>query len=173
MPILEFHGKKPQIAASAYVSPRASVIGNVIIGEDSSIWESAVVRGDLERIEIGRSCAVEDNVTIHAKPTRPVQIGNNVIIGHNAMVHSAIIEDLVLVGISSVVLDQAVIGQGTIIGAGAVVPQRAKIPERSLVLGIPGKIVKTLPESTLDETLQRSKIYYQLSRTYRELESQK
>lgn len=173
MPILEFCGMKPQIEASAYVSPRASVIGNVIIGEDSSIWESAVIRGDLEQIEIGRCCAVEDNVTIHAKPNRPVKIGNHVLIGHNAMVHSAIIEDLVLVGISSVVLDQAVIGQGTIIGAGAVVPQRVKIPKRSLVLGVPGKIIKTLPESTLEDTLQRSKIYYQLSRTYRELESQK
>lgn len=171
MVVLEFRSKKPRVAASAYVSPRASVIGDVTIGEDTSVWESAVIRGDLEKIKIGQRCAVEDNVTIHAKSGRPVKIANNVIIGHNAVVHSAILEDLVLVGISSVVLDQTIIGRGAIIGAGAVVPQRMEIPERSLVLGVPGKIVKQLPENTLDETLARAETYYQLSRTYYELES--
>ncbi len=167
MPIIELQGKKPKIAASAYISPRSSIIGNVVIGEGTSVWENAVIRGDLEQIVIGQRCAIEDNTTIHAKINRPVKLGNNVIIGHNAMVHSAILEDLVLVGISSVILDHTVVGSGSIIGAGAVVPQRSMIPERSLVLGVPGKIVKQLPESVLTETLERAETYYQLAQAYR------
>ncbi len=132
----------PKVHPSAYVAPTAVIVGDVTIEEGVSIWDGAVIRGDVSYIKIGKNSNVQDNAVIHVSHDVPTIIGENVTIGHLAMVHAAKIEDNVIIGINSVVLDNAVIGEGSIDGAGAVVTSNTKIPPNSLVLGIPAKVIK-------------------------------
>ncbi len=132
----------PKVHPSAYVAPTAVIVGDVTIEEGVSIWDGAVIRGDVSYIKIGKNSNVQDNAVIHVSHDAPTIIGENVTIGHLAMVHAAKIEDNVIIGINSVVLDNAVIGEGSIVGAGAVVTSNTKIPPNSLVLGIPAKVIK-------------------------------
>ncbi len=133
---------KPKVDPSAYVTPTAVIVGDVTVEEGVSIWDGAVIRGDVSYIKIGKNSNVQDNAVIHVSHNTPTIIGENVTIGHLAMVHAAKIEDNVIIGINSVVLDNAVIGEGSIVGAGAVVTSSTKIPPNSLVLGIPAKVIK-------------------------------
>ncbi len=133
---------KPKVDPSAYVAPTAVIVGDVTVEEGVSIWDGAVIRGDVSYIKIGKNSNVQDNAVIHVSHNTPTIIGENVTIGHLAMVHAAKIEDNVIIGINSVVLDNAVIGEGSIVGAGAVVTSSTKIPPNSLVLGIPAKVIK-------------------------------
>lgn len=143
--LMPYGGVSPRCAASVYVAAGAVVIGDVEIGEDSSIWFNTVVRGDIAAIRIGRGSNVQDNCTVHVTSTDPVVIGDEVTIGHGVTVHGCVIEDFCLIGIGAVVLDGAVVGRGSVIGAGAVVAPKTTVPPGSLVLGVPGKAVKTLP----------------------------
>ena len=133
---------KPEIHKSTFVHETAVVIGNVKIGKNCGVFPNAVIRGDQNKIDIGDGSNVQDCCVIHCDKDYGVKIGKNVSIGHCAMIHGATIEDNVLIGIHSTVLNGAVIGQGSIIGANSLVKSDMKVPENSLVLGIPGKIVK-------------------------------
>lgn len=166
MTILEYQGHKPQIAAGCFVAPSADIIGNVKIGSGSSIWFGAVIRADLEPIEIGENTSVQDNVTLHTELARPMKIGSQVTIGHNAVVHGCTIEDNVLIGMGAVVLDGAVIGQGSIVGAGCVVGENKVIPPHSLVVGVPGKVVRELDQAREDSLVAHAMDYRKLSELY-------
>lgn len=146
--IRNFKDKTPVIGERCFVAENAAVIGEVTMGDDCSVWYGASVRGDFDAITIGSRTNIQDNVTIHNDFDRPVHIGDDVSIGHNAVVHSATIENGVLIGMGAVVLDFAVVGEGSIVGAGSVVTKGTIIPPNSLVMGIPGKVVRTLEPGT-------------------------
>jgi len=137
-------GQAPQIDPTAYVAPSATVIGNVRLGPRTSIWPGAVLRGDINFIEVGEGSNIQDGAVIHLSDDHPVRIGKHVTVGHLAMVHACTIGDECLIGMHSTILDGAVIGRQSIIGANALVPQGMIIPEGSMVLGVPGKIVRAL-----------------------------
>lgn len=129
-----------------FIAPNAAVIGDVLLKAGSSVWFSAVIRADVEYIEIGEGANVQDGAVLHADPGTPCIIGSNVTIGHNAMVHGCTVGDGSLIGINAVVLDGAVIGRNCLIGAGALVTGGTQIPDNSLVLGSPAKVRATLTE---------------------------
>jgi len=136
--------KGPAIHSSAWVVPGATVIGDVILEEESSVWYGAVLRGDINRIVIGHHSNVQDNAVLHLADDFPCIVGNYVTIGHSAVVHACKVGDEVLVGMGAIILDGAVIGKQSIIGAKALVTQGTKIPPGSLVLGAPAKVVRAL-----------------------------
>ena len=133
---------KPIIGKNVYLAPTAVVIGDVHLEDGVSIWDGAVLRGDISYIRVGKNSNVQDNAVVHVDKGQPTIIGENVTVGHMAVVHGARIGNNVIVGIHAVVLNGAEIGEGSVIGAGAVVTPGTKIPPKSLVLGIPGKIVR-------------------------------
>jgi carbonic anhydrase/acetyltransferase-like protein (isoleucine patch superfamily) len=126
-----------------YIHPKSEVVGDVLLGENSSVWAFAVIRGDEGRIRIGRNTSIQEHCMIHGER---VEIGDNVTVGHSAVVHGAKIGSNVLVGIGSIILDEAEIGDWVIVGAGAVVTPKTKIKSNSLVLGVPAKVVRELKE---------------------------
>jgi carbonic anhydrase/acetyltransferase-like protein (isoleucine patch superfamily) len=150
-----------------FVADGALVIGDVEIGEDSSVWFHTVLRGDIHRIRIGRRTNVQDNSTLHVTTAHPVTVGDSVTIGHGANVHGCTIEDFCLIGIGSIVLDGAVIGRGSVIGAGAVVPPGTAVPPHALVLGVPGKVVKILAPESADANRRTADHYVEYARAYR------
>ncbi|MEO6922298.1 MAG: gamma carbonic anhydrase family protein [Bryocella sp.] len=146
-----FRGRRPSVPVTSYVDISAQVLGDVILGERSSVWMNAVLRGDVNTITVGHDSNIQDCAVVHGmKDLYPVSIGNGVTIGHNACVHGCTIEDDVLVGIGAIVLNGAVIGTGSIIAAGALVPERTAVPPRSLVAGVPGKILREVSEANLE-----------------------
>lgn len=168
--IKSFEGKTPQIAASAYVSEAAYVVGDVEIGENCSVWPGAVIRADSGHIVIGKNTAIEDNCVIHSgELSNPdVSIGNNVNIGHGAMVHGQKIGNNVLVGINAVILHNAIIGDFCLIGAGCVVSEGMVIPDNSFVVGVPAKIKGKVPEKLMHWLRDVPGEYAELAKQYRE-----
>lgn len=139
--IRAFCGALPKIAASAFVDPSAQVIGNVTIGERSSIWPGVVARGDVHTIDIGEETNIQDNSVLHCDaPDFPLVIGNRVTVGHMVMLHGCTIEDECLIGIGAIVLNGARIGRGSVIAASALVPEGMQVPPGSMVMGVPGTI---------------------------------
>ena len=136
------HEIKPKIHPSAYIAPTAVIIGDVKIEEGVSVWDGAVLRGDVSFIKIGKNSNIQDNAVIHVDYEQPTVIGENVTVGHLAVVHGASVGNNVIVGIHAVVLNNAEIGDGSVIGAGAVVTPGTKIPPKSLVVGVPAKVVR-------------------------------
>jgi carbonic anhydrase/acetyltransferase-like protein (isoleucine patch superfamily) len=149
-----------------FIAPTATVIGNVTIAPGSSVWFGAVVRGDMALIQIGRNTSVQDNAVIHVREGVQTKIGDQVTVGHGAIVHGAQIEDTVLIGIGAIVLDRARVGKGSIIGAGAVVTEDTQIPQRSLVLGVPGKVVKEVTTEQLHWIEANARSYTELAQRY-------
>jgi carbonic anhydrase/acetyltransferase-like protein (isoleucine patch superfamily) len=138
-----------KIHPTAWVAPGAFLRGDVTLGEKVSVWYNAVLRADQEAITIGKNSNIQDNAVLHGDQGNDVVVGENVTVGHGAILHGCTVEDGALIGMGSVVLDHAVIGAGSIVGAGAVVPSGMIVPPRSLVVGIPGKVKKTLtPEES-------------------------
>jgi carbonic anhydrase/acetyltransferase-like protein (isoleucine patch superfamily) len=144
-------GATPTVDASARLFPGAALVGDVRLGPDVSVWYGAVLRGDLRHIAVGARSNVQDGAVVHLGDLDPTEIGEDVTVGHGAVIHGATLEDGVLVGIRATVLDGAVVGAGSLIGAGAVVPSGTRIPPLSLVLGVPGKVARSLPSRTLDD----------------------
>ncbi|RMG97744.1 MAG: gamma carbonic anhydrase family protein [Deltaproteobacteria bacterium] len=134
----------PHVAADAHVAAGAVVVGDVRIESEASVWHGAVLRGDLHFVRIGRGSNVQDGAVVHVGDRDPAEIGASVVVGHGAVVHGCRIEDACLIGIRATILDGAVVGAGSIVGAGALVPSEAKIPPASLVLGVPGRVVRSL-----------------------------
>jgi carbonic anhydrase/acetyltransferase-like protein (isoleucine patch superfamily) len=135
---------KPKLGKDVYIAHGATVLGDVTLGDYSSVWYNSVLRGDINRIVVGHHSNVQDNSVLHLADEYGCIIGNYVTIGHSAVVHACTVEDEVLVGMGSVILDGAIVGAQSIIGARALVPQGVHIPPGSMVLGVPGKVVRAL-----------------------------
>jgi len=163
----EFQGISPVIGADVYIAPTASVIGDVTIGEGSSVWHGASVRGDCWTITIGRYSNVQDGCVCHCTTGGPeLVVGDNVTIGHGAIIHSCTVEDGALIGMGAVILDGARIGKGSIIAANAVVLEGTVIPPGSLVAGVPGKIRKQVDPEVIERLTAQSMEYYELTLSY-------
>jgi carbonic anhydrase/acetyltransferase-like protein (isoleucine patch superfamily) len=149
MPIYSLDGVRPQVpdARRSWVAPTATLIGDVHLEEASSVWFDAVLRGDREPIRIGKRSNVQDGCVFHADPGYPLTVGANCTIGHKVILHGCIINDNSLIGMGATVLNGAVIGSNCIIGANALIAEGKVIPDNSLVVGVPGKVVRELPES--------------------------
>jgi len=151
MALYELDGISPQLADGAWVADSAEVIGAVELGENASVWNGAVVRGDTERITIGRNSNVQDLSVLHADFGVPLVIGDNVTIGHMVMLHGCTIGDGSLIGIGAVVLNQARIGRNCVVGAGAVVTEGKEFPDNSLIVGAPAKVIRTMDEAAVQK----------------------
>jgi carbonic anhydrase/acetyltransferase-like protein (isoleucine patch superfamily) len=146
MAIYELDGMVPQLAASAWVADSAQVMGNVVLGEDASVWFGTVIRGDTETITIGAGSNIQDASVLHADIGKPLVVGERVTVGHQVMLHGCTIGDESLIGIGAVVLNGAKIGKHCLVGAGALVTEGKEIPPGSLVMGSPGKVVRELDD---------------------------
>lgn len=149
MPRYRFRDFAPQVPATAYVAETASVIGQVILGEETSVWPGAVLRAESEPIVIGDRSNVQDNAVLHVDPGVPMKIGQDVTVGHQAMLHGCTIGDGSLIGIQAVVLNHAVIGKDCLVAAGAIVTERKTFPDRSLIMGAPAKVVRELTDDDI------------------------
>lgn len=148
--VMPYRGVDPRIDPSVFLAAGARIIGDVVLEADASVWFNAVIRGDVNRIRIGRRTNVQDNAVIHATfETYPTIIGAEVTIGHGAILHACTVEDLCLIGMGSVVMDDAVIGAGSLVAAGTLVSPGTKVPPGSLIVGVPGKVRRPLtPEES-------------------------
>lgn len=147
----------PDITTAAFIAPTATVVGDVRVGQQVSVWYGAVVRGDVERIELGDWSNVQDGAVIHGDPGIPTILESHVTVGHRAVIHSAHIEQGCIVGMGAIVLNGVRIGAGSVIGAGAVVTK--DVPVRSLVVGVPGKVVRQLETSALEDAIAHAEQY--------------
>lgn len=154
----------PDISQAAFVAPNATVIGQVSLGKGASVWYGAVIRGDVEAVEIGQGSNVQDGAVLHGDPGEPTVLEDAVTIGHKAVIHSAHIEQGCLIGIGAVVLNGVRVGAGSIVGAGSVVTK--DVPARSLVVGIPGKVIRSLSDEDAEELIEHAKKYEQLARVH-------
>jgi carbonic anhydrase/acetyltransferase-like protein (isoleucine patch superfamily) len=160
--------KSPTIHSSAWVVPGATVLGDVILEEESSIWYGAVLRGDINRIIIGPRSNVQDNAVVHVDTGYPTAVGELVTIGHTAVVHACTIDNEVLVGMGSIILDDVEVGARSIIGANALVTMGTKIPPGSLVLGSPAKIRRALTLEEQQDIARWAWSYVESAKKYRE-----
>jgi carbonic anhydrase/acetyltransferase-like protein (isoleucine patch superfamily) len=143
-------GRLPRIHPSAYIDDSAQVIGDVEIGEESSVWMCVVIRGDVHRIRIGRRSNVQDGSVVHVmRDTHPTTIGDDVTVGHAAVLHGCTIEDRCLIGMGAILLNGVHVGTGSIVAAGTLLPEGARIPPRSLVVGTPGKVKRELDDAAV------------------------
>jgi gamma-carbonic anhydrase len=166
--IRPYRSKRPQIAASAYIDPASVIIGDVVIGDDASIWPLCVVRGDVNYIRIGARTNIQDGSILHVMEDEyPLILGDDVTVGHSATLHGCTIESRCLIGMRATILNGVVVGEGSIIAAGSLLTERTIIPPRSLVVGAPGKIkrqVTAIDHATIDRYVQR---YVEYKETYR------
>ncbi len=165
--ILPFRNKTPQIHSSAFVAPGAHVIGKVTLGENVSVWFGVVLRGDINTIKVGSGSNIQDGSVLHVDHDKPCAVGKNVIIGHQANVHGCFIGNNCLIGIGALILSGARIGKNCLIGAGALVRENARIPDGSLVLGVPGKVVRRLTPNEISQFIPHAKSYVKLAKEYK------
>ncbi|MBM7649137.1 carbonic anhydrase/acetyltransferase-like protein (isoleucine patch superfamily) [Bacillus ectoiniformans] len=148
--IISYNGKSPAIDKTVFVAPGTHIIGDVAVGEESTIWFNAVLRGDEDSITIGKRCSIQDNTTVHLFEGSPVIIEDEVTVGHNVILHGCKVGKRSIIGMGSTILDHAEIGEECIIGANTLIPQGKKIPPRSLVVGSPGKVIRELGSKDLE-----------------------
>lgn len=173
--LLKFKNWFPAIGDKTWIAPSADVIGNVSIGEDSSIWFGCVVRGDVHKIEIGSRTSIQDLSMVHVTHYKkedmsdgyPTIIGDDVTVGHKVMLHGCRIENGCLIGMSATILDGAVIGEGSIVGAHSLVTQGKKFPPRSLIMGSPAKVVRELSDEEVNGLIEHASRYVKFKNEYR------
>ena len=164
-----FAGKTPEIGRGVFLAETCSVIGDVVIGEESSIWYSTVVRGDVMPIRIGARTSIQDNAVIHVTSDfSGTVIGNDCTVGHSAIIHACTVEDFCLIGMGSILLDGARIGRGSLVGAGALVTPGTDIPPGSLVVGSPAKVKRPINDKERAQIAYGAEHYVELARRYRE-----
>jgi carbonic anhydrase/acetyltransferase-like protein (isoleucine patch superfamily) len=149
-----------------FIASNATLIGSITLKEDVSVWFGAVLRADKDSISIGARSNIQDNCVIHTSTGDPTIVGDGVSVGHSAILHGCTVEDNVLIGMGAIVLNGARVGEGSIIGAGAVVTEGKEIPPRSLVLGVPGKVVREVPDAQYQSTLENAQKYVELAKEY-------
>src|SRR6478735_1789279 len=165
--IRSFQGIKPTIDGSAFIEETAVVIGDVVIGEQSSVWFNTVIRGDVHYIRIGNRTNVQDLCVIHvAHDTYPTIVGDDVTVGHHVVLHGCTIQDRVLIGMGAIVMDGALIGEDSVVGAGALVTERTIVPPKSLVLGSPAKVRRPVTEKELSWIRESSANYVRYAGQY-------
>ena len=165
----KFLGTKPVFGARVFLAPGAQVIGDVSLGDDSSVWYNAVLRGDINRIVVGHHSNVQDNAVMHLADEFPCVIGNYVTVGHSAIVHACTIGDECLIGMGAIILDGAVVGKQSLIGAGALVTPGTIIPPGSLVLGSPAKVTRALSTDECQNLKGWAEKYVSNARYYQQL----
>lgn len=167
--VLAYRGRLPEIAPDAWVAPGASLIGDVLIGSESSVWFGCVIRGDVERIRIGPRSNVQDRTVIHVTRDRfPTTIGAEVTIGHAAIVHGCTLHDRAFVGMSATVMDGAIIESDAMLAAGALLPPGRRVPSGELWAGTPARRLRELRPEELEEHAEQNRLYVELGREYRE-----
>lgn len=164
----EIDGNTPSIPDSCFVAPNASVIGDIRLAENCSVWPFASLRADSDTIAVGRGTNIQDNTVLHTAEGYPTDVGRNVTIGHNAIVHACTVDDECLIGMGSTILTDAEIGKHCIIAAGAVVPEGKKIPPKSVVMGVPGTVVRDVTEDDVERIRNNAQIYVDKAEQYRE-----
>ncbi len=154
--ILPVNGISPQLGENCFVAPNATIVGDVVMGNDCSVWFNAVIRGDVNSIRIGNKVNIQDGAVLHCTYQKTkVNLGNNVSIGHNAIVHGCTVHDNVLIGMGAIVMDNCEIGSNTIIAAGAVVTEGTKVPSGCIFAGVPAKKVKDISEELIHGEIDR------------------
>lgn len=162
-----YQGKQPIVGESSYIDLSAQVIGDVTIGDNSSVWMNAVLRGDVNSLRVGNNSNVQDCAVLHGQRyLYSVTVGDWVTIGHNAIVHGCVLEDMVLIGMNATVLNNAKIGEGSIIAAGAVVPEGTVVPPRTLWAGVPAKMRRELGDADRELILQYARNYVDYTAIY-------
>ncbi len=165
--IRTFQGIKPTIPTSTFIEETAIVIGDVVVGEDSSVWFHAVVRGDVNYIRIGSRTNVQDLSILHVThDTHPLVIGDDVTVGHHVVLHGCTIKNRVLVGMGAIIMDGAVIGEDSVVGAGALVTEQTAVPPKSLILGSPAKVKRPVSESELAWIRDSAENYVRYAKEY-------
>ena len=166
--VRSYKGKRPQIAATAYIDTASVIIGDVVIGEDSSVWPLCVVRGDVNYIRIGARANIQDGSILHVmKDEYPLILGDDITVGHSVTLHGCTIESRCLIGMRATILNGVVVGEGSIVAAGTLLTERTIIPPRSLVVGSPGKVKRQLTaidQATIDRYAQRYVEYKEIYR---------
>lgn len=168
MSIYLIGNKRPQIAPSAWIAANATVIGDVRLAANASIWWNAVLRGDNDPIHIGENSNIQDGSVLHTDEGVPMHIGRNVTVGHLVMLHGCTVGDGSLIGIGSIVLNRAVIGKHSIVGANTLIPEGKTYPDRVLIVGSPGKVVRELSDEDVARLLGSAAHYVENARRYRE-----
>ncbi len=166
MPIYAIAEKQPDIAASAWIAPNATVIGDVRLGENAGVWWNAVLRGDNDPITVGANTNIQDGSVLHTDKGVPLTLGRNVTVGHLVMLHGCTVGDGSLIGIKSVILNRVVIGRNCLIGANTLIPEGKTVPDRSLVMGSPGKVVRELTDEEVARLEDVARRYVENARRY-------
>lgn len=161
-------GISVQIEGEVFIAPTATLIGNVLLKDKSSVWWGAVLRGDYERITVGERTNIQDNCIVHMDADYPVTLGNQVTVGHKAVLHGCTIGNNALIGINSVIMNDVVVGDDCLIGSNTLLTEGKQIPPRSLVVGSPGKIIRELNDEEVAEITEFSDRYVRNSKRYRE-----
>lgn len=167
MAIYELDGVAPQVAASAWVADSGQVMGDVVLGEDASVWFGTVVRGDTARITIGAGTNVQDASVLHADIGQPLVIGERVTVGHQVMLHGCTVGDESLIGIGAIVLNDAKIGRNCLVGAGSLVTEGKEFPDGSMILGSPAKVVRQLTPEQIEGLRQSARHYMENARRFK------
>jgi carbonic anhydrase/acetyltransferase-like protein (isoleucine patch superfamily) len=168
MPLYALNDRKPLLPAAGryWIAPNASVIGDIAIGEDCSIWFGATLRGDNERITLGARSNIQEGSTLHTDMGFPLVIGEDCTIGHNAILHGCVIGDGALIGMGAIILNGARIGAGSLVGAGALVTEGKDFPERSLIVGSPARVARTLDDAAVASLRQSAARYVENGRRF-------
>ncbi|MDQ0196924.1 gamma carbonic anhydrase [Neobacillus ginsengisoli] len=170
--IYPFNDKYPLIAESAFLADFVTITGDVEIGEESSVWFNTVIRGDVAPTKIGNKVNIQDNSVLHQSPNNPLILEDEVTIGHQVILHSCIIRKKALIGMGSIVLDNAEIGEGAFIGAGSLVPQGKKIPPNTLAFGRPAKVIRELNPDDIEDMERIVREYAEKAQYYKSIQSQ-
>jgi carbonic anhydrase/acetyltransferase-like protein (isoleucine patch superfamily) len=166
MAVFSLGEDRPKISETAFIAPNATVIGQVRLGDGVSVWPGAVIRGDEDLITIEDGSNVQDGAVIHVDRGHPMSIGKHVTVGHAVVLHGCTIGDGSLIGIHATVLNGAVVGKHSIVGAGTVIPEGKRFPDRSLILGVPGKVVRELTDEEVSLIFDNADDYVARSRDY-------
>lgn len=169
---IPYDGVHPEVPDSAFVAPNATLIGKVTLGERSSVFYGAVLRGDMDAIIVGDDSNLQDNVTVHCDGGKPTILGDRVGVGHGAILHGCRIEDGSLIGMGAIVLNDAVVGAGSLVAAGAVVREGFVVPPGTLVAGVPAKVLRELTEGEIERVARNSVAYVELGSKHRELNAE-
>ncbi len=167
MPILPYLDHRPEVADNVFLAPTAYVVGDVTIGPRCSLWFGATVRGDTGSVVLGEAVNVQEAATVHTEGGRVTRIGNRVTMGHHALVHGAVVEDDVIVGSNASVLSGAKVGRGSIVAAHSIVAEGKEIPPGSLVMGVPGKVLRAISDAEMERIRRNADAYERLGQEYR------
>lgn len=167
MPVLPFQGRSPMIAGDAFIAEGAVVLGDVTIGPGSSVWYNAVIRGDIAPIRIGRGSNVQDGAVLHVDEGVPCIVGDNVVIGHGAVVHSATVGDGAMVAMHATLLSHSVVGPESIVGANALVTEGKEFAARSLIVGVPGKLLREVTNEEAQAVRDNARRYAGYAQAHR------